>query len=364
MARIRKHRSKWQVLYRDPATGKERSAGVYSRKGDATRQRRSVEYKLQTGTWIDPMLQSTVYSDWTETWIGTKTHLRPKTLEGYESLFKSRILPHFGIARLRDIRAIQIEQWISAMHDEGLSASRIRQAHSLMSSTLGAAVRSQMIQTNPAEGVSLPRRIRNPMLFLSPPEVERLAYEIPKEHQTLIWTLAYTGIREGEATALRRERVNPLLRELVVAESATDVHGRKMFTSTKNHETRTVALPSFLSEMLNDHLSMFVSPDSDALVFTSTVGTAINWSNFRRRVWKPAVLRAQLDPALRIHDLRHTAASILIAQDCQAKVVQEHLGHKSIIITMDRYGHLYPEDRSKVSDALDAAFARHGGTTA
>jgi integrase len=221
-----------------------------------------------------------------------------------------------------------------------------------------------MIQSNPAEGVSLPRRHRNPMLFLSLAEVRRLANEMPSEHQTLIWTLAYTGIREGEATALRRNRVNPLLRELVIAESATDVHGCKVFTSPKNHETRTVALPTFLSDKLSDHLNSAVLPEPDALVFTSTVGTPIDWSNFRTRIWKPAVLRAELNPALRIHDLRHTAASILIAEDCQAKVVQEHLGHKSIMITMDRYGHLYPEDRSKVTDALDAAFSRRDGATA
>jgi len=364
MARVRKHRSKWQVLYRDPATGRERSAGVYTRKGDATKQRRAVEYRLQTGEWIDPTLQATAYTDWAQTWIDTKTHLKPKTLEGYESLFRSRILPHFGKARLRDIRAIEIEQWISAMHDEGLSPSRIHQAHSLISSTLSAAVRSQMIQSNPAEGVSLPRRTRNPMLFLSPTEVKRLANEVPSEHRALIWTLAYTGIREGEATALRRRRVNPLLRELVIAESATDVRGRKVFTSTKNHESRTVALPNFLCDMLSDHLNADVLPEPDALVFTSTVDGPIDWSNFRTRIWKPAVLRAALNPALRIHDLRHTAASILIAEGCQAKVVQEHLGHKSIVITMDRYGHLYPEDRSKVSNALDAAFARRGGATA
>ncbi len=364
MARVRKHRSKWQVLYRDPATGRERSAGVYTRKGDATRQRRAVEYKLQAGEWIDPILQATVYAEWAKTWIGTKTHLKPKTLEGYESLFRSRILPRFGTARLRDIRAIEIEQWISGMHDEGLSPSRIHQAHSLMSSTFSAAVRSQMIQNNPAEGVSLPRRTRNPMLFLSPAEVKRLTDEIPQEHRTLIWTLAYTGIRAGEATALRRKRVNLLLRELVIAESATDVRGRKVFTSTKNHETRTVALPSFLCDIFNDYLTEAVPPEAEALVFTSIVGSPINWSNFRTRIWKPAVLRANLNPGLRIHDLRHTAASILIAEGCQARVVQEHLGHKSITITMDRYGHLYPEDRSKVSDALDAAFARRAGATA
>ena len=150
----------------------------------------------------------------------------------------------------------------------------------------------------------------------------------------------------------------------MIAESATDVHGRKVFTSTKNRETRTVALPSFLCELLGDHLDRIVPADAVALVFTSTVNTPIDWSNFRRRIWKPAVLRPGLDPALRIHDLRHTPASILIAQGCQAKVVQEHLGHKSNIIAMDRYGHRYPEDRSKVSDALDAAYANRAGTLA
>jgi integrase len=190
------------------------------------------------------MLQATAFAEWAQTWIDTKTHLKPKTLEGYESLFRSRILPVFGTARLQDIRAIEIERWISAMHDEGLSPSRIRQAHSPMSSTLTAAVRNQMIRTNPAQGVSLPRQARKPMLFLSPTEVARLASEIPSEHRTMMWTLAYSGIRQGEATALRRSRVNPLHRKLVISESATDVHGKKVFTSTKNHETRTVALPS------------------------------------------------------------------------------------------------------------------------
>ena len=106
MARIRKHRNKWQVLYRDPATGRERSAGTFARKSDATRQRQAVEYKTQTGEWIDPTLQATPYGEWAQTWIDTKSHLKPKTVATYESLFNSRILPRFGQARLRDIRVI------------------------------------------------------------------------------------------------------------------------------------------------------------------------------------------------------------------------------------------------------------------
>jgi len=212
-----------------------------------------------------------------------------------------------------------------------------------------------MLSSNPAAGVSLPRPTRNEMLFLTPEQVELLAKALPRTHRAMVYTLAYTGIREGEATALRRRKVNLLQREIIIDESATDVHGRKVFGETKNRQTRIAALPAFLAEMLEAHLE-HISAEPDALLFTTSKGGPIDWSNFRTRVWRPAVAAAGLDPKLRIHDLRHTAASILIAQGCHAKVVQEHLGHSSIVITMDRYGHLYPEDRSKVSDALDAAF--------
>jgi hypothetical protein len=83
MARIRKHRNKWHVLYRDPATKNERSAGVFTREGDATRQRPAIEYRLQTGVWIDPELRATAYCDWAARWLPTKANLKPKTLERY-----------------------------------------------------------------------------------------------------------------------------------------------------------------------------------------------------------------------------------------------------------------------------------------
>lgn len=363
MARIRKHRDKWQVLYRDPATKKEKSAGVFTRKDLANRCKTALEYSSQTGDWIDPRLSATLYADWAEEWIATKIHLRPKTLEGYESLFNSRILPEFGPVKLRNIRAINIEQWIAAMYNDGLSSSRIRQAHSLLSSTLSAAVRSQMLRNNPASGVSLPRSQCNEMLFLNPPEIQRLADAFAPPDRVLIYTLAYTGIRQGEATALRRSKINLLRREIIVNESASDVHGRKVFGETKNRQTRVVALPGFLVPVLEELLEQ-VPIEPDALVFTSSAGGPIDWSNFRTRTWKPALAVAGIDPRLRMHDLRHTAASILIAQGCHPKVVQEQLGHSSIVITMDRYGHLYPEDRAKVSDALDAAFESREEATA
>jgi integrase len=193
------------------------------------------------------------------------------------------------------------------------------------------------------------------MRFLTPVQVQRLVEEIPETHRTLILTLAYTGIRQGELTALRRRRINLLRREIVIAESATDVRGKKVFGETKNRQARTIAIPHFLADLLAQRLET-VPADPNALVFTSTANTPMDWTNFRNRVWTPAVERADLSP-LRMHDLRHTAVSMLIAQGCQAKFIQEHLGHSSITVTMDRYGHLYPEARHEVSDALGAAFA-------
>jgi len=355
MARIRKHRSKWQVLYRDPATKRERSAGVFNRKVDATRQLRAVEYKLEAGEWIDPTLQATLYADWARTWIDTRSDLKPKTLDGYVSLLNSRILPSFGDVRLRDIRAIDVEQWVAGMAAGGLSPSRTRQAYNVFSSSLKAAVRSDMIRVNPADGAKLPKIKINEMRHLTPAEVESIANRVEDQYEVLVYVLAYCAIRAGEAVALRRKNVNIVRSELRVVESATEINGRIEFGATKNRRNRNVTVPKFLVKRVEEHLTSYVAQDPDALVFGSPLGGPLRLSNFRHRVWTPALEGTDLE-GVRIHDLRHTAASILINQGLHPKIVQQHLGHSSIVVTMDRYGHLYPSDTERVQDALDAAF--------
>jgi hypothetical protein len=93
MARIRKHRDKWQVLYRDPVTKTERSAGAFCRESDASKHRRAVEYRLQTGEWIDPELRPTAYCDWAARWLPTKANLKPKTLERYTATRETSLRP-------------------------------------------------------------------------------------------------------------------------------------------------------------------------------------------------------------------------------------------------------------------------------
>jgi len=117
-----------------------------------------------------------------------------------------------------------------------------------------------------------------------------------------------------------------------------------------------VALPKFLSEELARHISQW-PPAADGFLFTAPEGGPVRRTNFRRRTWLPAV-EASVGQPLRVHDLRHTHAAILIAQGEHPKVIQLRLGHSSIQVTLDTYGHLFEGLDEAAAERLDATFQR------
>ncbi len=189
-------------------------------------------------------------------------------------------------------------------------------------------------------------------------QVERLATSIHEPYGTLVYLLAYGGLRWGEAAALRSGRCDLVQSRIEVAESVSEAGGELHFGPTKNHRSRIIGIPGFLRDLLSEHLDQHVPDEPDALVFTSPLGAPLRNSNFRRQVWYTAVERAELPQGLRIHDLRHTCASLLIAAGANPKAVQVHLGHSSISVTMDRYTHLFPSDVDDLIRRLDDIRAR------
>lgn len=117
---------------------------------------------------------------------------------------------------------------------------------------------------------------------------------------------------------------------------------------------RSVALPAVVVDNLADHLRQWAGRGRKGFVFTAPDGGHIDPDNFRSRVWTPAVAAAGLAP-LRIHDLRHTTASLAIAAGADVKMLQTMLGHASAVMTLDRYGHLMPGRAQEVADRLDAS---------
>ncbi|MDK1010070.1 MAG: site-specific integrase, partial [Actinomycetota bacterium] len=177
------------------------------------------------------------------------------------------------------------------------------------------------------------------------------------EHQTMVYVLAYGGLRWGELAALRRGRVDVLRRRLDIKESIAEISGVLSFGTPKTYQTRTVHLPAFVAAMVGHHLEN-VEDDPTALVFTAPRGGPLRYSNTRRGMWDPARSRAGADlQDITPHDLRHTCASLMRAAGADVKAIQQQLGHQTATVTLNTYTHLFEGDLDEVMDRLDASSA-------
>lgn len=365
MARVRKHRSKWQVLHSDPITGRERSAGVFIRKIDADRQQRKIEHELDEGSWFDPRLANVVtVKDFSVDWLAGRVDLKASTRAGYEQILSSRVLPRWADHALAAVTHAELQRWISEMVGDGLSPNRVRNVFRVMSGLLGGAVKVQVIRANPAVGIRLPRVRHVEQRFLTPDQLAELANEVPDLYRTLILTLGVTGLRIGEAAALRRRDVDVLGRRIHVRENLERVArpGRRVvweFGPPKNHKPRYVVIPSHLAAALNDHLIEFPGKESD-FVFPTSTGRHITPAYLGTHILKPALARTDLPSEFRTHDLRHTAAAAMIRTGANPELVKRQLGHGSIQVTYDRYGHLFPDESDGLADALDDVWIAAG----
>ena len=237
--------------------------------------------------------------------------------------------------------------------DEGLAPATVRYAHRVLSLGLTAAVRDGRLVRNVAEGVPLPRVVATPKRFLTHDQVQALA-DACAPYGTLIRVLAYAGLRWGEVVALTAGRVDLGRRRIEVVEAITEVHGRVITGTTKNHQRRSVPIPRFLADELATRIAGKAPGD---LLFTAPEGGVLRNSNFRPRFFDPAAEKAGLS-GLTPHELRHTAASLAIAAGANVKAVQQMLGHASAAMTLDIYAGLFADDLDAVADQLDRAFAR------
>lgn len=392
--RKRGDKTKWRARYPDPTRGgTAQIERTFDRRKEAERWLGKQSVSVHDGTHIDPRNTerrlSYVVDGWRSTWID----LEPKTKAGYESILNKHVLPRWRDAQTGAVSAEVIQAWVNELAAK-LSPKTVRNVYGVMRSLMQFAVKRNFIGVNPCDSVKLPRRRskgKKPMIVLTPQEVTTLAEAITERHRVMLYVCAYAGLRAGEAEALRRRDVNLLRSRLSVVLALKDVNTTSenlapeekglIFGAPKNGETRVVVVPRFLNKMLEAQLEADTPPsskgypavkddgelrwtsdpaDPDRLLFTSTEGEPIRHDNFYKRHFKPAVKAAL--PAekhgLRFHDLRHTCASLLIAEGAHPKAIQDHLGHKDIQTTFNVYGHMLPSAQEALGAALDAAYER------
>ena len=275
-----------------------------------------IEADKGRGVFVDPRAGRILVNEWSLRWLdgvrpdpvtGEGT-IKPKTFASYESLLSSRVLPTFGRRKLASVKPSDVQVWVNKMQREGLSRSRIRQAHVLLKQIFDAAIYDSMIGRNPCQGVKLPKLQHTEASFLEPSVVDGVAEELPEPYDLLVRVLGVVGLRFGEAVALRRRHVDLLRRRLRVEESLAEVDGRFVFGSTKSHAERGVPLPPLLADALSLHLDERVPADKDALLFTGPKGGPLRYRYLYMRLWRPTLKTLGLPP-VGLHVLRHSAAA-------------------------------------------------------
>jgi len=314
-----------------------------------------VRADVDQGAWRDPLLERQTLERWAEEFIVTRVDLRPKTLAGYRSLLDTRILPDLGSLPIARIRQLDVRKWLAGMAADGLSPSRRRQALGLLGQIMRAAVADGVIVASPCTGIAGPPLPLPEPDYLTAAEVDRLLAAAPPPWDALVMILVFGGLRWGEAAALRRAGCNLVRSRLLVTESLSEVNGVLHFGPPKTHQRRTVSLPPFVRDRLAEHLRSGVSAEDEALLFTSSRGSALRYSNFRNRVWLPVTKAAGLE-GIGTHICRHTSATLLLQAGASVKDVQSHLGHRDAAMTLNVYCAPYDGKLDELAARIDAAW--------
>lgn len=353
----------WQVRYRDPDNATRRR--TFDTKQQALDFQAGVRTAKRTGDWIDDKLARTPFKDVAERWFEGTLDLQPTTRAAYRSMLKTYILPGLGHYPVGKINAGVLRKFIADLPEE-LSDTRKRHVFRTLVPIFNLAVDDGMIRTSPTAAKSVKQRVPRPqqkkMLFLDAGQVDALASAITPRYRPLVYCAAYTGMRAGELVALKVKHLDLKRGRVTVEESVSDVNGHLTPGPTKNKKTRGFGIPPFLGAMLKEHLGDRQA-DPDAFVFGEN-GRPMRHGNVYGRHFKPAVRAALPEDlhGLRFHDLRHTCASILLANGEHPKAVQERLGHSSIAITLDRYSHFYREHEDALVGRLEETYQAAVGT--
>jgi integrase len=281
-----------------------------------------------------------------------REHIDQLTSVGGSQLSKYRraVDLHFsGDLGRRPVAAVKYEDivsWLRWMQEKGLSAKTIANHHGLLSATMTTAVRREIRAANPCKGVKLPKSTRtaDPTRFMTRDEWSRIMAAMDPHYVPFFQLLIGTGLRFSEGTALlasdfQLDAVTPVVR--VVKAWKEDGHGGYLIGPPKTRKSiRTVSLaPSTV-----DAIRARVEAAGDGLVFTHPKGVPLR-SSQAWKSWGPACEAAGFpkDARPRIHDIRHSHASWMVAAGLEIFALSRRLGHESITVTMDRYSHLMPD---------------------
>lgn len=303
------------------------------------------------GVFVEPARVS--LDDYLDRWLeaAARPRVSQRTADGYSGLLARYVRPKIGRRRLSDLQLLDIQKVYGEMQARGLSARVVRHAHSALHNALKQAVKWNIIARNPAGLVELPKVAHTERRVLSPDEAARFLDAADMMPHGLIFEFALlSGMRPEEYLALQWSDVC-LQRGAAQVRRALVRHKKSWsFEEPKTARSRrTVFLPAPLVGKLAAHkrqqaigrLKLGAAWHAHDLVFCGEQGTPHTIPNLTYRYFRPLLEKAEL-PRIRLYDLRHSCATLLLSENEHPKVVSERLGHASVTLTLDTYSHVLP----------------------
>lgn len=342
------HGLRWQARWRD-------AADVQRKKNFATKDAAEAHLVRQREGPIKPPPDWTV-ADMYPVLLESKAGKRASTLTDIEQKWRLHVQPEWGHVLLADVRHSTIAAWIGRLQAEH-SATTARRAWLLLRAIVKLAVRDQTVGHDPTVGIEAPVVKRSNVQPFTVDEVRRLA-EACSPHGLVVWVLALTGMRFGEMAGLRVRDLDAGRNRLRVARTITEVNGQQHVYRPKNDMPRDVPVPAWLTARLS---SACEGRDGDDPLLPAPRGSVWRLSAWHR-IWagerrKGRIVRHGARviagvPNGRVHDLRHTAATLAIRAGADVKDVQAMLGHESGAMTLDLYAHWFDDRLDDVAEKM------------
>lgn len=348
--------------------------GLYAKTRGEVLEKRDA-FLREIGAGVTQDASRITVSDFLKAWLrdSVRTSVRSATHEHHERVCRNHLEPKLGNLKLRELTGAHISALYAEKLDAGFSPGTRRHVKTTLGKAMKQAVRWGYLARDPSEGVPVPKAPQKDgeegfdpdMRALSAEEAATFLEASRGDRYAALYSLALaTGMRQGEMLALPWKNVDlstgivRVRRTLVIVKGGFEYAPPKTGRSRRDVELRPEAvgaLREHRKRQLEERMRLGGTPEDHGLVFATTTGTPLRRQNLQRRHFKPILKEAGL-PDVRFHDLRHTFATLTLANGADLNTISKYLGHASVKVTLDVYAHVLPGMQKKALSALDGLF--------
>jgi integrase len=348
---------RWRVRVGDPVTGQRLSLGTFRTKGAAEIAFAAAVADQQRGAWVAPEDGRVTLGEYASAWLASRLTtrgepLRPRVRDLYEGYLVNHILPSLGRVPLGQLTTASIRRWHAGLLEHGVGRSTTAKCYRLLRAILNTAVEDRHLVANPCSIKGAGVEPADERAIPTIAQVYALADAVAPRYRALVLLAAFGGLRRGELFGLTRADVDLLHRVVHVRNQRQESKRGEQLTGPPKTVAgrRSLALPAELVPELEEHLSRWVAPVPDTLVFVGEKGAGV-----RPGVWQREWDRARRSvglPGLHLHDLRHVAGTLAAATGAGTKEIMRRLGHATQGAAL-RYQHATDERDRVLASGID-----------